>query len=260
MFKKIANATNLKFLAITLMFLDHIYEMFVEMGAPIWLNMLGRLVFPLLLFLAADSFYYTHDRKAYLQRLLFMSWFMIIGNFTVSHFFANGNVGLANNAFGAFFLAGVSICAWDMMTEGVRDKKAANFFKGLILFLLPILFVIPSLFLMEIVLNEQVSPIMGQIISIFVLAIPNVLVVEGGYVMVYLGLLFYIFRQNRWAQIMILGVVSFGIYCLNPTGTQWMMVLAALPMYFYNGEKGVGMKRFFYIFYPVHLYFLYSWC
>ena len=71
--KKVSNATNLKLLAICLMFLDHIHEMFSASGAPIWLTMLGRVVFPLFMFLAADSFYYTHNRKAYLKRLLFMT-------------------------------------------------------------------------------------------------------------------------------------------------------------------------------------------
>ncbi len=60
--KKICNATNLKYLAVALMFLDQIYQMFGSMGAPIWLTMLGRLAFPIFLFLAADSFHYTHDR------------------------------------------------------------------------------------------------------------------------------------------------------------------------------------------------------
>ena len=41
--KKICNATNLKYLAVALMFLDQIYQMFGSMGAPIWLTMLGRL-------------------------------------------------------------------------------------------------------------------------------------------------------------------------------------------------------------------------
>ena len=121
--KKISNATNLKILAILLMFLDHIYEMFGAFGAPMWLTMLGRIVFPLFMFLVADSFYYTHNRKAYLKRLLFMTWFMIIGDMIVSYFFTNGQVGLANNAFGAFFLVGISICAWDLMVEGMKEKK-----------------------------------------------------------------------------------------------------------------------------------------
>lgn len=48
--KKVSNATNLKFLAICLMFLDHIHEMFSASGAPIWLTMLGRVVFLFLCF------------------------------------------------------------------------------------------------------------------------------------------------------------------------------------------------------------------
>ena len=66
---------------------------------PLWLTMLGRLVFPIFLFLAADSFHYTHDRLAYLRCLLYMSWFMTIGNAIIGNVFHNGNVGLMNNAF-----------------------------------------------------------------------------------------------------------------------------------------------------------------
>lgn len=49
--KKLCNATNHKLFAIVLMVFDHIHQMFVPMGAPIWLTYLGRPVFPTLLFL-----------------------------------------------------------------------------------------------------------------------------------------------------------------------------------------------------------------
>ena len=162
--KKVSNATNLKFLAIFLMFLDHIYEMFGAFGAPMWLTMLGRVVFPLFMFLVADSFYYTHNRKVYLKRLLFMTWFMIIGNMIVSQFFTNGQVGLANNAFGAFFLVGISICAWDLMVEGMKEKKLYSFWKGLGLFHLPILLALPALFLSGYLASEDISPLMVQLL------------------------------------------------------------------------------------------------
>lgn len=47
---KILNATTLKLLAVLLMFLDHIHQMFVHVGAPLWLTMAGRLAFPIFLF------------------------------------------------------------------------------------------------------------------------------------------------------------------------------------------------------------------
>nr|WP_276309895.1 TraX family protein [Pueribacillus theae] len=38
---------------------------------------------------------------------------------------------------------------------------------------------------------------------------------------------------------------------------QWMMI-AALPfMLIYNRKKGIGLKYFFYIFYPLHIAILY---
>ena len=89
------------------------------------------------------------------------------------------------------------------------------------------------------------------------MAIPNLLVVEGGYIIVYLGLLFYIFRRHCIAQMVTLTLVSLFVYLTDPTSVQRMMVFAVIPMYFYNGEKGRGMKLFFYIFYPAHIYFLY---
>ena len=94
-----------------------------------------------------------------------MTWFMIIGNMIVSYFFTNGQVGLANNAFGAFFLAGISICAWDLMVEGVKEKKVRSFWKGLGLFLLPILLALPALFLSGYLASENISPLMVQIIA-----------------------------------------------------------------------------------------------
>ncbi len=74
--------------------------------------------------------------------------------------------------------------------------------------------------------------------------------------MVILGLLFYIFRTNRMAQIIVLAVISVIAHLFDPTTVQWMMIFAVIPMYFYNGERGSGNKNFFYIFYPAHIYLL----
>ena len=156
---------------------------------PLWLTMLGRLVFPIFLFLAADSFHYTHDRLAYLRRLLYMSWFMTIGNAIIGNVFHNGNVGLMNNAFSTFFITGIFICSWDLLTKGLRDKSYKELIQGFGVFLLPILS-------------------------------SSIIMVEGGFVMVILGLLFYIFRTNRMAQIIVLAIISVIAYLFDPTTVQ----------------------------------------
>ena len=42
------------------------------------------------------------------------------------------------------------------------------------------------------------------------------------------------------------------------TAYEWYGALAALLMLCYNGERGRGPKRFFYVFYPAHVYILYA--
>ena len=194
--KQVATATNLKFLAIFLMFLDHIHEMFAEMGAPTWLNMLGRLVFPIFLFLAADSFHYTRNRRKYMLRLLYMSWFMVIGNMIVGSIFTNGHIGLANNAFSTFFVTGIYVCSWDLLVKGVKDKSAKDFWKGLGLFFLPIVLALPMLFVLSPAVLMNLSPLAARILILVVSLIPNLLMVEGGFLFVLLGLLFYIDRKS----------------------------------------------------------------
>ena len=181
--KKICNATNLKYLAVALMFLDQIYQMFGSMGAPIWLTMLGRLAFPIFLFLAADSFHYTHDRMAYLRRLLYMSWFMIVGNAIIGSIFHNGSIGLTNNAFSTFFITGIFICSWDLLAKGLRDKSNKELIQGIGVFLLPILSSIPVVILAGIFETPHANPLLVQIVAFILSLVPSSIMVEGGFVM-----------------------------------------------------------------------------
>ena len=74
--------------------------------------------------------------------------------------------------------------------------------------------------------------------------------------MVALGVGFYIFRKHRVVQIALLLMLSAVVY-LSGDRIQWMMGFAALPIALYNGERGKGMKSFFYAFYPLHIGLLY---
>jgi hypothetical protein len=254
------DATRMKLIAIGLMVLDHIHQMFVPMGAPIWLKWPGRPVMVMFLFAMADSFYYTRDKKKLLLRLLLAAWAMALLSVGLSFLLPNPEVVLMNSAFMTFFVTGLYMLFWDLLVDGVRQKKPGKVIGGAALFLAPVLVVLPVLLLLG---NEALLPEgVGQIVAIVVLLVPNLLVVEGGPLMVALGLLFYIFRKNRWAQMGVLAALSAlvfvtGLPLVLASEHLWLMILAVIPMGLYNGEKGRGMKWFFYIFYPAHIYALY---
>ena len=65
-------------------------------------------------------------------------------------------------------------------------------------------------------------------------------------------MVFYLFRRSRIQQ------VVFG--CLAFVWWEWAAVFAFVPIFYYNGKRGFGMKYFFYAFYPVHLLILYLIC
>ena len=93
------------------------------MGVPHWIDLFGRPVFPLFLFLAADSFYYTHSKKGYIKRLLFASWGMTILTFMVQRLVPNDTIMLANNAFSTFFVVAIYMLSWDYIKAGIRKKN-----------------------------------------------------------------------------------------------------------------------------------------
>lgn len=254
---KILNATALKLIAAALMFLDHIHQMYISEGAPIWLNMLGRPVFPMFLFMAAEGFHYTRNRKKYLKRLLLASWGMTIITTTLEVLVPSPDIVLMNNAFSTFFVTGLYIQCWDWLFEGIRQRKAKLIAKSILCGFIPVLCVIPFVCIDILLANENIPTAVIHALVMLALLFPNLITVEGGFIFVLLGLLFYIFREKRIIQIAVLLFVSGLVYFLEPDGIQWMMCGASIPMLLYNGQLGRGMKYFFYVFYPAHICFLY---
>jgi len=254
---KILDATAIKLLAVILMVFDHIHQMYAWNGAPLWFTILGRPVFPLFLFAAAESFHYTSSRKKYLKRLLLASWAMTFITTALSLLVPNPNIVLMNNAFSTFFITGLYMQFWDWFAEGIRQRKITLIAKSIACCFVPLFCAIPVLLVGALSANENIPPVVIRALAMAAMLIPNILTVEGGFSLVILGTLFYIFRKNRMIQIMILWLLSGMVYIVNHGGIQWLMCGAAIPMLLYNGKRGRGMKNFFYIFYPAHICLLY---
>ncbi|MER0123764.1 TraX family protein [Streptococcus sp. ZJ93] len=240
---------QLKLLMAGIMVLDHIHQMFYYVGAPIWLTMVGRLVMPIFLFMCAEGYAHTRNRKQYAKRLYISFLLMNAASFVIMRILPLDEVILMNNVFGTMFLSVVAMYGVDLL----REKKAASVLKGLGILLLPILsYGIPL-----------ISIMLGFVPGVFTsFILPSYFTVEGGVLCVALALAFYLLRGKSWAQYLALALValvstSFKFTNLFNSNIQWMMGFAILPLMFYNGQRGKGSKYFFYWFYPAHIYLLY---
>lgn len=118
------------------------------------------------------------------------------------------------------------------------------------MFILPILLslFIPLLFSSPVIVQNK---IVFMLITSF---LPALLLAENNFMVLLIPLL-YLARNHRSIQCIIISIVA-GIYFFLGT-TQWIMIFSVIPILLYNGQKGKGMKYFFYIFYPAHIALLY---
>lgn len=98
---------QIKLIGIILMVGDHVYEMFNYVNPPTILNMFGRIVLPIFLFMSAEGFYYTRNRLKYMSRLLIGFWGMNLGNLVIPKIFPMNEVTIINNVFGTLFFSDV---------------------------------------------------------------------------------------------------------------------------------------------------------
>ncbi|MFP3089874.1 conjugal transfer protein TraX [Treponema sp. TIM-1] len=246
---QLMSGTTIKVIGIILMTLDHLHQMFIAQGAPDWLNWFGRPVASLFLFLCAEGFYYTRNKKRYLAQLLIGFLFMSVMNRLLSRYLYLEDIALINNIFGTLLLAAFYMAMIDLIREGIREKQGGKITLALGGMLFPALIAMALLF----ALNRA-----DRTILLILLFIPNLLSVEGGFILVLMGVLFYILRRYRFAQagvVLVIGLIS--AFTAVPGNFQWLMVTAILPILLYNGQRGRGGKYFFYIFYPAHIYLFY---
>ena len=218
--------SDLKIIAIGSMLIDHI-------GAILFPNiivfrMFGRLAFPIFAFLLVEGFFRTQNAKMYLTRL------------------------------GMYAL--LAEIPFDLAVKGVWfELTHQNIFFTLFLGLSAIM------------IYDRYKDTKRLPSYIFVAAIAVISIGIGadyGVLGIATIFIFYLYRDEKSrALISVAGLhifygisVAYGV----PSGFVWpnaIQALAAVSMLFiarYNGQRGLGLKYTFYLFYPAHLLVLYG--
>ena len=228
---------HLKIIALILMFTEHFGRYLGELlpaHYPLYLEYAGRIVAPIFLFLAVESYFKTSNRRRYVIRLYTWAIIMEIGNLVVSriaqtNFQPEYFFPVRQN----IFLSIATGISWVAAIEWGRTQIGLKKWSG---FALAGVFAFASL------------------------------LTEASYNGLAMLIVFYFFYNKKPAlYFAYTGLcVLFVLWGLTNIGSfwtfefQWMMI-AALPfIILYNGERGrYGLKYLFYAFYPLHIWILY---
>ncbi|MEN1938624.1 TraX family protein [Paenibacillus sp. 102] len=226
------NAFQLKIFAMILMVIDHVYTYIP--GMPMWMHHPGRIVAPIFFYFVVEGFFYTRNRTKYATRVFMWAAIMFAGSALIQYVFPT-ETGLSNNIFLSLGLGIVLLCAIDY------TKRTKNYLVGI-----PV-------------------AIIAAALGVFT---------EASVFGVVMTLIFYFFREKKvWLVVAYVLLSLFEVPTLIMEGeiftdmglfgfnNQWMMVFALPFILLYNGERGLNnafTKYMFYIFYPVHLWIIYT--
>lgn len=227
------NSTTLRILAMALMLLDHLWATVIPGND--WMTYLGRLAFPIFAFQAAEGYAHTRDFSRYCRRLLVFGLIseipfnlMIIGS-PIFPFHQNVMFTL---------LLGLLSCRQiDLLRS---DNSMGNLVKRIALL---------ALILLGSILTFPDYGMMGVMTVIVFHVFRNVPGAKIGQLALMIAI--HVFSYEGQVLPLFGGAVEFPV--------QGFAVLALIPIWLYNGEKGPGGKAFqyaAYAFYPVHMLLL----
>ncbi|MCR4756458.1 MAG: conjugal transfer protein TraX [Butyrivibrio sp.] len=270
--KKSLTGFELKYLALIFMVLDHIHYFFEYTGMiPIWFSWLGRLAAPLFLFCLVEGFTHTHDKKKYFLKIYSISIIMGLIRFSfynVLDFAVRGDGFIPVNAMLSSFVVLLVVL---MGIELIRQKK---FLIGILAVVVPVILPYLFIYLVYIPFADNLTVnIIASLINFTILPL-HTMIQDGGTLTLIEGVILYLFSfcKNKNARIyafvifellygiglVSLAIGSFNVHTLIFEAYEWMSVFSAIFMLCYNGERGHGNSRFFYLFYPAHIYVLYG--
>ena len=224
---KTLNGNQIKVIAIIAMTIDHLTWVFFPGFQHIWyvylLHIIGRLTAPIMWFFIAEGFHYTRDVKKYITRLFI---FAVISHFAYD--FAGGIPFIPN---GFFNMTSVMwSLAWSVVLMVIFTTDRIPKWGKILLIILICFITFPADWstvaaMCPVYLYLNRGDFKKQSVTMLV------------WVVIYAAV-YFIFMDKIYAVI------------------QMFTLLSLLVLKNYNGERGKwkGMKWFFYIYYPAHLF------
>ena len=215
----------LKWIAIVTMLIDHVGYIFMSgFSSYLIFRSIGRLAFPIFAFFIAEGCYMTKNVHKYLLRLFA---FVLISELPFDFAFHGTWVYIGyQNIFFTLLLGVLSIYLYNRLLD-----------KG------------------------EINKYFALVPPVIMAAVAEFLHTDYGGIGVLIIFFLYYFRESFSMRALVL--LSGNIILAILSGPiQLLGALTIIPLYFYNGRKGMDIKYFFYAFYPAHLLILaiiYSW-
>lgn len=233
-------SNTLKLIAIILMVIDHMGYIVEPFSYDIYIIMrlIGRIAFPLFIFVLSESIYFTKSKIKLLNRLFVFSLISEISfNLYFNYLVTNNGIFTSHNIFFTFSIGLILI----ILIEAIIKNKKIIF---PLIFLVLIGFIISELF-----------------IDIYSYLFSFISACDYGFIGVISLVILYFEKKSfpnttsgKNLRIITIMLMCFLLY--NISLYFFFAIISLVLIWFYNGEKGKGNKYFFYLFYPVHLLIL----
>lgn len=262
------SGTALKLIAAASMLLDHIAYFFDFTGrVPSWFTAAGRLAAPLYLFCLAEGFAHTRSRGRYFLRIYLLSAAMASVRFCMQY----GGIGVRGDGFYPQNSMLTTFALLMIVWQGVDLLRRRQLLPGLVAVAAPLLwpFAASRIFAALPAFAPQIGYVCTAWLPLWGMTGDTSLPV------LLMGLLIYPLRAHRRIQaawvagvsflyhfllvfLVVRGQQGFAFSQMFTVYVEWMQVFAVPLMLCYNGQRGRGLRTFFYAFYPAHIAVLYA--
>ena len=227
---KCINSFILKMIAIITMVIDHVGAVLFPMN--MMFRYIGRISFPLFVFLLVEGSIHTRKIRKYELRMFL---FALISEIPFDLAFSNEIVDIHSQ--NVFWTLTIGLVMLDLIQNGASYVKSHKGKKMQLAWI-----------------EGQPIPTIWQFVVVAICGcVAEALQTDygmGGILLIYF---MWLGRKNIVLQIGMFAVISISFF----GSVELPGVIAFLPIFLYNGKKGPSAKYVFYAFYPVHLFILY---